>query len=304
MYIYIIYTKTHLVNSKNPVIIKKIQYYGRITVSTNAYSTVKQIEDHLEISTRYHPKGVSISNHWHDYFEFELVLDGAYEHTVSGEKRVAKRGSAWVMSHLGYHSLYCLSDAIILNISFTGDDIDTEITNILSSSAGSFLCEFDEETTQNILRRCENARREMSEAPPFWKCSVKGAVHEIIITALRNSHITSTPFDKGSPKILQSITSYLHKNYKDDLTLAAVAKKFNVSSGHLGLLFGKTFSISFNSYVSKIRLRQACNMLTNSDLSTKEIASACGFNSNEYFFYSFKKNLDMTPKEYRNSSRQ
>ena len=32
--------------------------------------------------------------------------------------------------------------------------------------------------------------------------------------------------------------------------------------------------------------------------SVREIASACGFQSYEYFFYVFKKKMHQTPKEY------
>ncbi len=269
----------------------------------NPYTTVKQISNRLEISTRYHKKGPVSPNHWHDYFEFEMVLDGCYEHTVAGEKRTAKRGSAWIMSYLDYHSLHCTADTILINISFTGEDIDSEIVDYLSSSAGGILCEFDEKTTERILGLCERARSELMETPPLWKSSVTGAVEEILITAIRNSARKTENAGQNAPKLLQSVTSYLHKNYKGDLTLSNVAKEFGVSSGHLGLIFGKTFGTSYNNYVNRIRLRRACNMLTNSTLSTKEIAFECGFNSVEYFFYIFKKHLDMTPNGYRTTTK-
>lgn len=271
-------------------------------MQNSSHLTVKQIKNHLEISTRYHRPGHVMSNHWHDYFEFEMVLDGAYEHTVSGEKKIAERGSAWIMTPLDYHSLTCLSDTILVNISFTGEDIDSEITNLLSSSAGGFLCEFDEETTANILNKCERARREMADKPPLWDCSVTNIVEDIIVTAIRNALSKKEFTYRNTPPLLQSVTAYLHKNHKSDLSLSTVAKVFGISPGHLGMIFGKTFGTSYNSYVTRIRLRHACNLLTNSNLSTKEIAFQCGFNSIEYFFYSFRKHLDTTPKEYRTNA--
>jgi len=267
------------------------------------YIAVKQIENYLEISTRYHKKGPVSPNHWHDYFEFEIVLDGEYEHTVGGEKRVAKRTSAWIMSYLDYHSLHCNTDAILINISFTGEDMDREIVEFLSSVTGGILCEFDEATTEKILGLCEKARSEMLEKSPLWKCSAIGSVEEILVTAIRNS-VERTGNTQSTPKLLQSVTAYLRQNYKNDISLSSVAKHFGISSGHLGLIFGKNFGTSYNNYVNRIRLRLACNMLTHSNLSTKEIAKECGFNSNEYFFYAFKKNLDITPGEYRKTSRQ
>ncbi len=265
----------------------------------SSYSPLKRIDNNLEISTRYHYKGPVSPNHWHDFFEFEIVLDGMYEHTPLGEKRIAKRGSAWVMSYLDYHSLDCLSDAILINISFTGEGIDRRITDIISSSAGGILCEFDEQTTEYILERCQKARQLLSEKPILWECSVTGYIEDILICAIRSSAENKPCGSLDMPKLLQSVTSYLHKNYKKKLSLASVAKEFDVSAGHLGLVFVKALGISYNDYINRIRLRHACDMLSGSDLPTKEIAGECGFNSAEYFFYVFKKSMGMTPKKYR-----
>lgn len=266
------------------------------------YITVKQIENYLEISTRYHKKGPVSPNHWHDYFEFEMVLDGEYEHTVAGEKRIAKRGSAWIVSYLDYHRLSCSTDAILINISFTGEDLDKEIVEFLSSNTGGILCEFDEKNTEKILGLCERARGEMLEKSPLWKCSALGAVEEILVTAIRSS-MQKAGSSQSTPKLLQSVTAHIRHNYKGDISLSTVAKHFGLSAGHLGLIFSKNFGMNYNSYVNRVRLRHACNLLTHSNLSTKEIACQCGFNSVEYFFYVFKKHLSCTPNDYRKQTK-
>ncbi len=268
-------------------------------MSENLPLAVRHIENHLEISTRYHKIGSTIPNHWHDYFEFETVLCGEYEHSF-GEKHLrAKRGSAWIASYLDCHSLKCLSDATIINISFTAQEIDRELVDFLSVRAGGLLCEFDEEEVYEIEHLYNIAKENLKKKEAFWHCSVKSALEQIIICAIRKGTKSDPYVRKTPPKLLQSVMSYLHQNYKYDVSLSTVAEKFGVSSGHLGLIFSENFGTSYNSYVSKIRLRHACNMLENSNLCTKEIATECGFNSTEYFYYTFKKHMLQTPKEYR-----
>lgn len=269
-------------------------------MSKNLPLAVKQIENHLEISTRYHKIGMKIPNHWHDYFEFEAVICGEYEHNFGGEKLFAKRGSAWITSYLDYHSLECLSDATLINISFTEQEIDSELVDFLSVRAGGLLCEFDEAEISEIKHLCDVARENLSKKEVFWQCSVKGALEQIIIGAIRKGTNNDSCARKTPPKLLQSVMSYLHQNYRYDVSLSTVAEKFGVSSGHLGLIFSENFGSSYNSYVNRIRLRHACNMLENSNLCTKEIAVECGFNSTEYFYYIFKKHMSQTPREYRN----
>ncbi len=265
-------------------------------------TTIRQINDYLEISTRCLKKGREISNHWHDYYEFEIVLEGEYTHVVNGKERIAKRGSAWIMCPLDYHSLVANSDTIIMNISFSGKDIDEKIMSLLSSSTGGFLCEYDEECTTQILEKAHMARVEMLEKYPLWECNVINLVQSILVDTIRYSEKNTIARSDSPPLLLQNVVSYLHKNYAKDLSLTTLSDKFGVSSGHLGLVFSKTFGMSLPNYVNRVRLRHACNLLEHSTLSIKEISLVSGFGSVEYFFYSFKKNLLTTPGEYRKQS--
>ncbi len=268
-------------------------------------TTIRQINDNLEISTRYHPKDNKVLNHWHDYYEFEMVLEGEYIHTVNGEKRIAKRGSSWIMCPLDYHSLTATVDAIIINISFTGKDINEKIMSLLASSTGGFLCEYDEEGAMNVFEKAQLARVEMLEKYPLWECNVTSLIQSILVDTIRYSEKDTKSSAEAPSLLLQNVVSYLHKNYTEDLSLTVLAEKFSVSSGHLGLIFNKTFGMSLPNYVNRIRLRHACNLLEASMLSTKEIAFVSGFSSVEYFFYIFKKHMSITPGEYRsNAERQ
>ncbi len=262
-------------------------------------STVKQITEHLEISTRIHKKGFSYPNHWHDYFEFEIVLSGEYEHIVGQKKRIARRGSAWIMSHLDYHSFLCTADAEILNISFTGHNISQDIIDILSSSTGGFLCEFDTQSTNAILKNTERAAREIKEHPLLWQTNVRQIVESVLIETIRLGATAPKPTSEKPPRILQSVVAHIQKNYSEDLSLLALSRKFNISPGYLGLAFSNSLGLSASAYVTRVRMKRACALLENSELSTKEIAYACGFKSIEYFHYAFKKYMQITPAAYR-----
>ncbi len=267
-------------------------------------SALKQINDSLEISTRFHKLGFSHSNHWHDYFEFEIVLDGEYEHTVRNEKTIARRGSAWIMNHLDFHSFKCNKDATILNISFTGYGINKNIIDVLSSSIGGFLCEFDSQKTVEIYEKAQIAKNEMINKPPLWQENVKAIVESILIETIRKvPFIPNLSNDKVSG-VLQNVISYIYKNYSKDLSLVALSKKFDISAGHLGLVFSKTFGVSISNYVTNVRMKYACNFLEDSDLSIKEISYICGFKSIEYFHYAFKTHMQMTPANYRENAKK
>ena len=269
----------------------------------NTANIVKQIKDYCEISIHEHKKDVLIQTHWHDYFEFEIMLDGEYEHICNGKKYLAKRGDAWMMSYFDHHSLRALSNAKVINIGFTPSYIPNEISDYIAS-CNNLLCSFDEEMTTYLLGRCARLHDEFEHKAAFYRYNCSSLLLEIIISAIRLFDNDSTKETPCLPGILQPIIPYLYKNFGGDITLSNVADKFYVSPGHLGFLFKKTFGTSYNNYVNRIRMKHACDMLVSSDMPIREIALKSGYNSQEHFFYTFNKHFGCTPLTYRLSMRK
>jgi AraC-like DNA-binding protein len=56
--------------------------------------------------------------------------------------------------------------------------------------------------------------------------------------------------------------------------------------------------MTLRDYVEEQRLRKAISLLTETGLTLSEIAFECGFSSQSYFNYAFKKRLHLTPRAY------
>ncbi len=268
-------------------------------MAKGASHTVKQIGVNCYAAERIHRDGLFVPNHWHDYFEFELVLEGTYEHVLNGKPTVAKPGDSWLVSYFDYHSIKALEESKILTISFTDNYLPSEISDLISSSVHCGNIRFDDETKEYVHHLGIKIINEFQNKDTFYKYSVSSLLREIIITAIRRSEAAASGQKKVTPKLIQSVTSYLYKNHKSDLSLTSIAEKFFVSPGHLGYLFKTTFSTSYNDYVNRIRMKYACDLLASSRLSMKEISTESGYNSVEYFYYTFKKHLGCTPAQYR-----
>lgn len=271
-------------------------------MSKNTDSSLWTIDGHLEISTRSHKKGPVIPSHWHDYFEFEIVTGGTYRNTISGKTHVAKRGCAWIMTYLDYHKVDCTEDSSLINISFTSYAVSREISDILSGAPSGFLCEFEEEEAELIISLCRQAEKELGKKSELWQNAVSGLIENILIRTIRKSGANTLQSQANTPHLLQSVTSYINKNFREDVSIASASKRFAISPGRLGLVFSKSFGMSYNEYVNRVRLRHACNLLSGTDLTAKQIAFECGYSSVEYFFYVFKKELKTTPGEFRGNS--
>ena len=93
--------------------------------------------------------------------------------------------------------------------------------------------------------------------------------------------------------------SYLQDNYHKHITRSSLAKYMNLTPTYISQLFEKHSEESMTRILQDIRLRHARIMLTNTDLSIKEIADACGFASDIYFIRCFRQKYLIPPRTYR-----
>ena len=66
-------------------------------------------------------------------------------------------------------------------------------------------------------------------------------------------------------------------------------------------MFSQKTGHTFVEYLTQLRLDYARNLMKTTDLTSAEIGVKAGYSDAHYFYYIFKKTLNMTPKEYRNS---
>ena len=66
--------------------------------------------------------------------------------------------------------------------------------------------------------------------------------------------------------------------------------------------FKKNLGISLITYLNTIKIRNACRMIKEGCSNLTEVAMQCGFNSPSYFCKVFKKEIGISPTDYRRRS--
>ena len=93
---------------------------------------------------------------------------------------------------------------------------------------------------------------------------------------------------------------YIDQNYADSsLTLTGIAKKLYLNSSYLSYLFKQETGLSLSEYLTKVRLREAKQILdehTGCPLSL--LAASVGYKDEYYFSKCFKKAYGISPKKY------
>ena len=73
----------------------------------------------------------------------------------------------------------------------------------------------------------------------------------------------------------------------------------NISPYYFSRIFKEGTGENFIEYLTSVRMEKAKELLGNGEYSMKEIGVMVGFSDPNYFSRSFKKNVGVTPTEYK-----
>lgn len=96
---------------------------------------------------------------------------------------------------------------------------------------------------------------------------------------------------------------YIRENYQRDLSLDEVSRQLDLSPYYFSKLFKEETGCNFVEYVTRLRIKKAKELLAGGDCSVKEVCLEVGYGDPNYFSRIFKKNVGVTPTEYRESGR-
>jgi two-component system response regulator YesN len=105
-----------------------------------------------------------------------------------------------------------------------------------------------------------------------------------------------------SNHIVKATKEYLENHYDQDISLEDVAEQVNISPQYFSKLIKKTTGYNFIDWLSMLRVKKAKELLTNSNLTVKEVCFMVGYKDPNYFSRIFKKRIGITPSEYIKTS--
>ncbi|NLK22071.1 MAG: response regulator [Epulopiscium sp.] len=104
--------------------------------------------------------------------------------------------------------------------------------------------------------------------------------------------------DKKAKGVLYDIEGYIKSHFYERITLKEIAKKFYINPVYLGQVFSKTYGMSFNEYIHKLRIEEAKQLLENTDMKLNEIAQHLGYSNYSRFINKFESYLKVKPSDY------
>ena len=104
-------------------------------------------------------------------------------------------------------------------------------------------------------------------------------------------------------RMVEALDKYIRDNAGDDISNTEIGAIFGYHPFYISKVLKDRKGTTLRQYIISYRLKLAKKLLAESAKSVNEVSEECGFNDPSYFTKTFKSAFGMTPKEYRNLSK-
>lgn len=112
----------------------------------------------------------------------------------------------------------------------------------------------------------------------------------------------TTGLPQPTSAVVKHALAYLLQNYPERLTRAEICRAIGVSENYLSRIFKHEVGLSPWQFLNRVRVYQAGIRLRATKASITAIAAQVGFEDSAYFSRVFRKQLGVSPAEYRAAS--
>ena len=153
----------------------------------------------------------------------------------------------------------------------------------------------DPETIQKIILQMI----QYPEKTPANECHIQSGLYAIFAELYESSHASYNALESNDNFYVAQATSYILGNSDPEITVTDIANYLHISRSYLFTLFKKHLNTSPQRFLALARIRNACEMLTKTDLPITTIANSCGYQNPFAFSRAFKKEMEISPSNYR-----
>lgn len=259
-----------------------------------------------------------VAEHQHSFYEMVYVEAGSgLFYVKEGDTKVQEvryeAGSLFLTPPntvhsfiVGTHSTYIF---IRFNVHYVADYIGTHVEHMLHAASRQATISLegpDKETASSIFGFI---KAEVEHKSNFSNYLIQQWLNSLIVMVARNLMRTSLPGplplnETDKPVyMLQYIQQHIHQ--PEMLKTDALCEVFHLSARYIGYYFKQHFQEDLQRYITRNRIKMVENLLLNTSLSVKEIASQMNYTDSSYLIKQFREYHDASPLEFRkrNASR-
>ena len=158
-------------------------------------------------------------------------------------------------------------------------------------------------TTRWLESTLQIMASEMSAQEPGYELVASRLADVLFVKALR-SHARTTTCELGgwlrglSDPELGAVFQRMHEQLDEPWTVATLARVARMSRSAFASRFTSMLGMAPLTYLTRLRMHRAAEMLATEQRSTTEIAAAVGYETDSAFVKAFKRHIGETPGAY------
>ncbi|HIT08874.1 MAG TPA: helix-turn-helix transcriptional regulator [Candidatus Merdivicinus faecavium] len=232
----------------------------------------------------------------HPFWELTYVNKGRMICEVDGETYQLQQGQ---MIFFAPHQFHLQRSDGKAPLSFLTLTFDGELDRPDMLSNRVVYCD------ENCLNIVRSMIREEKDGQPYGDDMITCELTRLIITVVRNT-LSNAVVVKVPTRLKVTVDNkyigecidLIHSNITSTITLPWLAKQLNLSSSYLSSLFKQKVGRSISEYVRLVRLEKVKELIGEGKYTIAQISHIMGYCSPTYLSTEFRREFDMSPKEY------
>ncbi|QNF29915.1 AraC family transcriptional regulator [Metabacillus elymi] len=250
-----------------------------------------------------------IPHHWHDEFQFVLIVKGEAIFQINEEKLAVREGEGLFINSGSLHMAKDKNDSgcvyICLNVSpsfVLSQELYTSYVNpyIIATNIPYLYLDAKELWAKNILAAIVKINQLIQQNPPYYEIDIT-----IQLTLIwKNLLINGFELEYEHTEMLKShrmkqMLNWIHLHYAEKILLDDIARAGQLSRSECCRYFKRILKTTPLNYVTDYRIQKSLILLQQSEFNVTDAAYQVGFNSTSYFIDKFRNSMNMTPLAYK-----
>lgn len=266
-----------------------------------------EFDERLECLYRYVYSDTEHFNpHYHEFYEFFIILEGNANHLINGNKTKLTKGSLVFIRPNDTHDYVAINSNpfVFLNISFSantaaqifeflGDGFPSEQLINSPMPPEVHLNDYD-------LKRFNNRFESIKAIDPQNTSAFKTAMRTFLFNTFTRYFAWGEQVPEDMPIWLEQMCEKIKRDGNFALGSDYFFSLSDKSREHISRSIKKYTGMTVSEYINSLRLNYIANMLRNSNYSIAQIIFDSGFNNISWASEQFKAKYGVTMREYRN----
>ncbi len=256
--------------------------------------------------------------HAHEFSEIVIITGGRGLHTTGEDSYELLPGDTFVIGGDRPHDYLNMDDLRLINILFEPSELPLDLMDMHSLPGYHTLFTLEPAWRKRhqfssrlrltpaeliqCMRLIEPMEQELGERDSGFGVVTTSLFLQLTATLSRCYNRAVNPNSKSLLRVADAI-AHIESNFAQSVTLDELVQISGMSRRN----FLRTFEASIGcppiTYLIRLRVRHACQLLQRQRASITQIAMAVGFNDSNYFSRQFRSVMGISPREYRRQHR-